>query len=597
MDDADVILPVNSFSDYSPIEANGDFNGDGFDDIAVAQSFPAGPQIRLIFGKADFSLGTYDPGNDLVVLVSMAEGGFFSTLTMGDMNGDGKSELIIGLPLQNVARGRLVVVAGRSVNPGTIDLRQGAADLTVLGKNASALGTGLAVGDFDGDGLSDVLAIAQNAQEAYIVPGTSSFSGAVIDLMGAGSLKTFRFPLTSFPGPAFAGDVNGDGKDDVILPDAPPNSLKATSKIHLVWGNAGLPSLWNFNVTPANLTVQGDGSGEGVACLGTGDFDGDGRRDLLVQQQMASRIFPGSLLSSGISAVSPSTGSAFYSPGISVPSLQPNAVTGDFDGDGRSDIFSGTSLSPGILLNSHLTRDAPLGWPLGGSFESSLQLRVGAAYQFYLRSALGDVNGDGRKDFLLASDTTDKIYIVFGHVSLRDPHISVETPGQQARVGVSLSVNGEPREMKLGGDIVDSFRDQWIPFKTHQAITLTHALEEKTITAVFRNSLKRESDAAEAKVSLTTGRAGVDLISNRVRPNSRAVIECSLETAGHLRVTLWASDGDRVTVLVDEDRGPGIWTLEWDGRNRDGKRVAPGVYILQTEMDGRVERKKILVQG
>lgn len=250
-----------------------------------------------------------------------------------------------------------------------------------------------------------------------------------------------------------------------------------------------------------------------------------------------------------------------------------------------------------MILGGNLTRDYPSGWSLGGRFDSSLGLRVGVAQQLYVRCSLGDVNGDGRMDFVLGSDANDRIFIVYGHVLLKNPRLSVETPGQRARVGLSLSVDGEPWEMNLGGDIVDPFRGLWIPYSSMAKVTLSGAPGVKTVTARFRNAFRRESDTVQDTVALDTGPSQVQPLSNRLRSTGRAVVECHMETVGRLRATVWTSEGSPVAELVDEERGPGVWTLEWDGRNRDGKRVAPGVYIFQTEIDGRVERKKILVQG
>lgn len=145
------------------------------------------------------------------------------------MDGDGLDDILIGAAGRDVGgslSGQAYVVLGKSLGASqTFDLSQ--ADYKLTGENAGdyAGATVADAGDIDGDGLGDILIGALHYQAqysdqgaAYIVLGKSLSTESVIDLSDA-DIRLTGESADQFAGVAVAsaGDVNGDGLDDVVL--------------------------------------------------------------------------------------------------------------------------------------------------------------------------------------------------------------------------------------------------------------------------------------------------------------------------------------------------------------------------------------------
>ena len=212
-----------------------------------------------------------------------------SLVASGDVNDDGVDDLIVGSPQSGVA-GEIRVLFG-PLGPGTRDILTDA-DITISGSGYRDFdprtpqrdaGRGLAVGDFNNDGVDDL---------AIGAPLTRPEIGQIYILFGPLDRGTFEVPLDAdlvmtgiddhdrFGTALAGGDVNCDGVEDLII-GAPGASPRSAGETYVVFGPVGegileLP-------TQVDITIQGvvavDGSG---SSLGSWDFDGDGASDLII---------------------------------------------------------------------------------------------------------------------------------------------------------------------------------------------------------------------------------------------------------------------------------------------------------------------------
>ena len=385
--------------------AKGDFNGDGIGDLAVGVPFEdlvggadAGA-VNVIYGSTD---GLTDVGNQFLRqgggdVPGTAETGdhFGWSLASGNFNGDGYSDLAVGVPdedfntLTNV--GQVFVFHGSETGltfAQAWDHRDLPAQLFGLEngwvepRSGDQFGYSLVWADFNGDETGDLAVGVPGAEigkpELFGV-GLIADAGAVVTLFGDDDgLSAFgaqviaqgfvaplntaiipRFGGVAIEGDGFgrtltAGDYDGDSFDDVAIGVPANDGPTDSGEVHVISGSAaGLNRLRNLRLGQGNSAEEFDFFGSALA---TGDFNGDGRDDLAVGAPLedlvsntavnagsvhtflgaANGFTLGQVVSQGIAA---ETGDRF---GWAL-------AAGDFNGDGREDLAVG---SPGENLDS-----------------------------------------------------------------------------------------------------------------------------------------------------------------------------------------------------------------------------------------------------
>ena len=410
---------VGSNAGYS-VSAAGDFNGDGFADLLIGAPYfdpvELGPLSAatggvpnlvggsfVVLGKTnglpvtledvkDFGYGTY------ITAATPEDGLGRSVSAAGDVNGDGFDDLIVGAPFggsNGADSGTSYVVFGRSGgNLNLTGVEAGNAGFSIKGAGSGDQSgySVSAAGDVNGDGFDDVIIGAPFATHAsqqvgasYVVFGKAdsdtvdlseveaSFNTEGFAIFGVEDYDNAGFSVSA------AGDVNGDGLGDLIVgaPKADVNGAADAGASYVVFGktDGAAVNLTDVKAGTGGFLIDGASSGAkaGFSVSSAGDFNGDGRDDLL----------------------------------IGAPVAGPNGAS-----SGASYVVFGKSDGTSVDL-SELDTVGGLGVVINGVGAND---RSGASV-----SSAGDMNGDGFDDLIIgaAGDDTNAVdagasFVVFG---------------------------------------------------------------------------------------------------------------------------------------------------------------------------------------
>jgi hypothetical protein len=186
--DADItVLGVDDNDALGEAVGSGDLNGDGIFDFVLTSSTASGPdnerevsgEAHVIFGSASIEgeIDLASSGPDATIYGVDIGDLFASSLVVADLNADGRVDIMLGAPFASGVgnardlAGEVYAISGDNVK-GIIDLRRDSEDAFVIfgGESEDGLGSGLAVLDINGDGVSEV---------AFAVPRSAGSGGQV----------------------------------------------------------------------------------------------------------------------------------------------------------------------------------------------------------------------------------------------------------------------------------------------------------------------------------------------------------------------------------------------------------------------------------
>jgi len=356
-----------------------DLNGDGKPDVATANNYTLdGVSILLNTTPTGATTPTFAPKVDFLA------GIFPKSVSIGDINGDGKRDVAVANRDTNTTSILINTTATGATTPTfapKVDVPTGARPYSV------------SIDDFNGDGKRDVATANHLSNTTSILINTTA-TGATTPTFA----PKVDFPTGPSPYSVSIGDFNGDGSPDV----ATANSQNYNNSTSIL-----------LNTTPTGATTPTFApkvdftAGDSPWSVSNGDFNGDGKLDVAVANRFSN--------STSILLNTTPTGATTptFAPKVDFPTgARPASVSiGDFNLDGKPDVATVNGDKTSILINTTPT----------GATTPTFAPQVDFPAAWSRAVSIGDFNSDGKLDVATANRNSNNTSIFLNNT----PKVSI----------------------------------------------------------------------------------------------------------------------------------------------------------------------------
>ncbi|MBP5993277.1 MAG: FG-GAP repeat protein, partial [Candidatus Moranbacteria bacterium] len=429
--------------------ATGDFNADGKTDLAIGASGYSTDTGRAYIFYNDGSIPTTAATADVIITGETTNNYFGVSLTTGDLNADGKTDLAIGASGYSTDTGRAYIF----YNDGSIPTTAATADVIITGEATNnSFGYSLTTGDLNADGKTDLAAGAygysSDTGRAYIFynDGSIPTTAATADVIITGEATGDYFGAT-----LTVGDLNADGKTDLAAGAYGYSS--DTGRAYIFYNDGSIPT----TAATADVIITGEASSLFGAALTTGDLNADGKTDLAVGAYGYSTLTGRAYIfyNDGSIPTTAATADVIITGGATSDAFGHSLAAGDLNADGKTDLAVGAYgystytgrayifYNDGSIPTTAATADVTItGEATNNSFGVSL--------------VAGDLNADGRTDLLVgatgASSDAGKIYFY----ETRE-NFTWQLQSTSLVSGLRVNPNVSGQELKITGEATDDF--------------------------------------------------------------------------------------------------------------------------------------------
>lgn len=542
------LLGANSSDRLGQEFAVGDFNGDGFRDLAVLAAGTTAdnlhpPFLTILLGpwglSGDVDMAVYT-GPIATIRAVPGDAGTRATVVAGDFNGDGIDDIALGVPNNSQATdysGKIYVVYGTpAVQSGmTISLDNPAVPATVYvpdPASAGWLGAAMASGDVNNDGIDELLVSAPYRApggRVYIVYGQSAPpSSADLDTLSTHVTRIVESDwYQAFGASLDCCDSNGDGFDDVLV-GAPGDGVAPPGMAFMVMGAGAMPTTLSISyLAPGVLRFFGESSYDGFGSrVRLADVNGDGHADAVISAPYADPL--GCTDCGEVYAV-------YWDSSLpdSLEMTNPDVHTTRLLGSGSSEEY-------GVRMTT-------------GNFDSDV------AADIVLKREPDDFTANDRRTVVIVHGAPTLPDTIFLSTDTTATRIVAEQPGDNLGLGLALS--------DLDGDGIGDLciGAPWTNVGTRNFAGKVHIFYGcATVSAVSQTRATR--------------------IPLRIYPNPfnpEATVSFSITSGAHVRVDIFDVHGALVRNLVNEWRPASTYRVRWDGRDNRGVRVSSGVFLCR----------------